>query len=291
MTEPYGSELAHGYGAGMDVNDMPDRARTLDIWESEILAIADLADSLNAQQWQAPTPCPGWSVGDLVAHTIDIELSLTDDPRPEHEPDWALLPHASSDLDRFIEIGIDWRRGRTQAEIVTELRSVAARRRAELDTVPADEQIRSPLGRPITVERMIRMRTLDMWIHEQDIRTAIGSPGGWDSPAAIVTLQQLIEGLPKVWAKQAGAPSGSVLHVVISDVGRGVEAWVVAGDDGMGDVSPPVAEPDVTLTLSFADFELLTAGRADPESVRERVSLAGDPELGGTLLRSMTLTP
>ncbi len=282
---------ADGYGAGMDVAHIPDRAETIDIWQAELEAIADLAASLDDDQWLAASPCPGWSVADLVAHITDIELSLTDDPRPDHEPDWAALPHVSSDTDRFTEVGVDLRRGRPQAEVIGELRTVIARRRAELDVLPADAEMHSPTGRPVDVQRMMRLRILDSWVHEQDIRAAVGRPGGWDTPAAIVTLQQFIAGLPKVWAKQADAPAGSVLHVVVADVGRGVEAWIVSDGAGRGEICAPVSDPAVTLTLTFADLELLAAGRAPVEEVRPRVRLDGDPELNDLVLAAMTMTP
>lgn len=282
---------ADGYGAGMDVAHIPDRAETIDIWQAELEAIADLAASLDDDQWLAASPCPGWSVADLVAHITDIELTLTDDPRPDHVPDWSSLPHVSSDTDRFTEVGVDLRRGRPRAEVIGELREVIARRRAELDALPKDAQMHSPTGRPVDVQRMIRLRTLDSWVHEQDIRTAVGRPGGWDTPAAIVTMQQFIDGLPKVWAKQAQAPADAVLHVVIADVGRGVEAWVVSDGDGRGEVCAPVPEADVTLTLSFTDFEQLCAGRAPVEEVGPRVAVSGDPALVERVLHSMTLTP
>lgn len=275
----------------MDVAHIPDRAETIDIWQAELEIVADLAAALDDEQWQTASPCPGWSVADLVAHLTDIELSLTDDPRPDHVPDWSSLPHVSSDTDRFTEVGVDLRRGWSQQAVVDEFRAVIARRRAELDALADDAEMRSPTGRPVAVTRMMRLRILDSWVHEQDIRTAVGRPGGWDTPAAIVTLQQFLEGLPKVWAKQAGAPEGSVLHVLVADVGRGVEAWVVAEADGRGAICAPVPDPAVTLTLAFADFELLAAGRAPVDEVRGRISLEGDPELTGRLLAAMTMTP
>lgn len=36
----------------------------------ERLDFADLLDELTPQQWQAPTLCAGWTVRDVVAHTI-----------------------------------------------------------------------------------------------------------------------------------------------------------------------------------------------------------------------------
>jgi uncharacterized protein (TIGR03083 family) len=275
----------------MDPRHAPSRAELIDIWQTELETIADLASTLDDEQWSALTPCPGWSVGDLVAHTTDIEQMLARDPRPEHEPDWASLPHAAGDIGRFTEIGVDWRRGRAKADVIEELRATTRSRRATLEAVPDGGEVLSPFGRPTTIERLVSMRILDAWVHEQDIREAIGQPGGMDSDAAILTLQQFVGGLPKVWAKQTQAPSGSTVHLVIADVGRGVEAWASVEADGQGATCDPVPNPTVTLTLTWTDYLALSAGRVGPDSVAERVTVAGDSALGKALLSSMVQTP
>lgn len=275
----------------MDLRHEPPRAELIDIWQAELDTIADLADSLDGDQWISLTPCPGWTVGDLVAHTIDIEEMVAQDPRPEHEPDWAALPHATGDIGRFTEVGVDWRRGRPKADVITELRATARSRRATLDAIPDGGEVLSPFGRPTTVERLLRMRILDAWVHEQDIRAAVDQPGGMDSDAAILTLKQFVGGLPKVWAKQTGAPSGSTVHLIIADVGRGVEAWASVDADGQGVICDPVPDPTVTLTLTWADYLALSAGRVAASSMINRVTLAGDTALGTRLLESMTQTP
>ncbi len=275
----------------MDPRHSPDRDELVRIWHGELLTIADLAAGLDEQQWQASSPCPGWTVGDLVAHVIDIEQVLAQDPRPDHEPDWAALPHATGDVGRFTEVGVDWRRSRPSADVIAELRDTAARRLAQIEAVPVDGEVLSPFGRPTSVERLLRVRTLDTWVHEQDIRTAIGLPGGMDTDAAMVTLQQFLMGLPKAWAKQAAAPAGAVVHLVVSDVGRGVEAWAVVGPDGTGEECAPAAEAAVTVTISWADYLALSAGRVAPEAVIDRMHLDGDVALGQRLLSSLVLTP
>jgi uncharacterized protein (TIGR03083 family) len=275
----------------MDPRHSPDRDEFIGIWDATSTAFLDLAASLDDQQWSAPTPCPGWTAGDLVAHVIDIEQLLDQAPRPQHEPDWDALPHATGDVGRFTEVGVDARRGHARGDVVDEFRATLAARRSALAALPSDAEVLSPFGRPTTQERLLRMRILDTWVHEQDIRRAIGQPGGMASDGAIVALQVFLDGLPKAWAKHVGAPAGSVAHVVISDVGRGVEAWVLVGEDGQGAMSAPVDDPDVELTLSWDDFLTLAAGRAEPESVRGRVHVGGNAERGARLLASLTMTP
>ena len=44
------------------------------IWRivrDERAALCDDLDSFSADEWEAPTACPGWSVHDVVAHLLD----------------------------------------------------------------------------------------------------------------------------------------------------------------------------------------------------------------------------
>jgi hypothetical protein len=82
-----------------------------------------------------------------------------------------------------------------------------------------------------------------------------------------------------------------VVHLVIADVGRGVEAWASVDEDGSGVTCDPSAEATVTLTLAWADYLALSAGREAPAAVGARVSVVGDADLGQRLLASMTQTP
>lgn len=275
----------------MDIRHTPDRGELLNIWQGSLLAIVDLTAEATPEQWSAPTPCPGWSVGDVVAHVIDIEQVLGQEPRPDHVPDFADLPHATGDVGRFTEVGVDWRRGRTPQDVVAELRDTIERRRAQLDSVPVGAEVLSPFGRPTSMERLLSMRILDTWVHEQDIRQGLAQPGGMDSPGAIVTLQQFLGGLPKVWAKQAHAPEGTTVHLVIADAGRGIEAWAVVGTDGLGATCAPVPDPTVEVTMTWHDYLALSAGREDSSDVMGRVTVRGDGELGARLLAAMTQTP
>ena len=83
-----------------------------------------------------------------------------------------------------------------------------------------------PFGNPTTMDRLLRIRIFDTWAHEQDIRAAIGQDGGWDTPAAAVSQEQIVRALPYVWARTVGAPDGSTVRIEVTgpdmprDVGR-----------------------------------------------------------------------
>jgi uncharacterized protein (TIGR03083 family) len=264
----------------------------VDIWEESARTVSSLGRRITDEEWALPTPCPGWAVGDVVAHIIDIEQLLSGDPRPVHEPDWGSLPHATGDFGRFTEIGVDVRRGRPRLEVLDELDDVVSRRRVQLDAHPEGEPAIGPMGNPTTMDRLVRMRIFDTWAHERDIRAAIGDDTEWTTSPARIAYEQITGALPIVWAKNAGAPAGSVavLEVTGPDF-AGVFAAVV-GDDGKGSACPP-AGAAVELAMTWPDLVRRACGRVPAEETARHSSavLAGDPDLAAALLRALTITP
>jgi uncharacterized protein (TIGR03083 family) len=265
----------------------------IDLWEAALATVADLGDASTDEQWRLPTPCPGWSVGDVVAHLIDIEQLMAGSPRPEHEPDWSGLPHAQGDFGRLTEVGVDARRERQRADVLAELRETIALRRSQLDAVPDGAEVIGPFGNPTTMDRLLRIRIFDTWAHQQDIRTALGLDGGWDTPAAAVSQEQIVRALPYVWARTVGAPEGATVRVEITDPSLPRDVCIEATADGKGIDATPGADATVWLTASWPDFMRLACGRIDPSDpdLRTRLVLRGDPALGETLLPALSITP
>lgn len=277
----------------MDLNDIPDQPTLIGIWQDQLVGVADLAETLDAEQWQAGTPCPGWSIGDVVAHLIDIEELLAQNPRPAHEPDWDALPHIQGDFGRFTEVGVDYRRGRSQEAVIAELRELVALRRSQLDDVPDGAEVVGPFGNPTTVDRLLRIRTMDGWMHEQDIRAAAGIDGGWESRGAVITYQQIQRAIPVLWAKTSEAPAGSAVHVRITGPGLVGDVAAAADADGRGAECAVPEDPTVRVAVSWPDLVSLASGRIDPSDVdvRARLTIDGDQALAATFLSALAITP
>lgn len=265
----------------------------IDLWQSALETVAGLGDAATDEQWRLPTPCPGWSVGDVVAHLIDIEQLMAGSARPEHEPDWSALPHAQGDFGRMTEVGVDHRRPQQRRDVVAELRDTIAVRRAQLDAVPDGAEVIGPFGNPTSMDRLLRIRIFDTWAHQQDIRTAMGIDGGWDTPEAAVSQEQIVRALPYVWARTVGAPEGATVRIEITDadLSRDVAVEAVAGGKGID--SEPRSDATVWLTASWPDLMRLACGRvaADDPGLRTRLVLRGDAALGEALLPALSITP
>lgn len=265
----------------------------LDIWQSALETVVALGAAATDEQWQLPTPCPGWSVGDVVAHLVDIEQMMAGSARPEHEPDWSSLPHVQADFGRFTEVGVDMRRAHAREDVLAELQATIELRRSQLDAVPEGAEVIGPFGNPTTMDRLLRIRIFDTWAHQQDIRAALGQDDGWGTPAAAVSQEQIVRALPYVWARTVGAPEGTTVRIEIADpvLSRDVAVTAVAERKGV-DVAPG---PDATvwLTATWPDLMRLACGRVDPDEpgLRSRIVVRGDEALASALLPALSITP
>jgi len=258
-----------------------------DTWTSALenfrLLVASTTD------WSVPTGCPGWSVADLVSHTIDLESMLATDPRPDHDPDWSRLPHATSDFGRRMEVGVDYRRGRSKDELLEELHLTHSRALARLQALGPDASLPWLRG-DMPIPQILSMRTFDIWVHEQDVRVSTGDLGNLDGPGSHQARDYLTAGLPKTWVKGAGAPVGAVLHLIVDGPGLMFESWVRVDDHGRGEF---VAEQPATTTIemSWLAYVTLSAGRHTEQDFTSSAMLDGDAGLGEAFLANMGVTP
>ncbi|MEU5341997.1 MULTISPECIES: maleylpyruvate isomerase family mycothiol-dependent enzyme [unclassified Streptomyces] len=263
-----------------------------DAWTASIDAISELVSPLVEGEWNRRTPCPGWSVRDLVSHVIGLDCEMLGDPRPIHTLPRDLY-HVTNEHQRYMEMQVDVRRHHTAPEMTSELEYTIIRRNRQLrnESRQPDALVRAPLSTEVTLEEAMRNRSFDLWVHEQDLRTALGRPGNLDSPGAYVARDVLLSRLPKVVAKDAGAPPNSA---VVFDVHGPLEFLRTVRVDAEGNGSidgAPSLGPAATLTLDWETYFRLACGRVTPEAVADRLKTEGDPELTAAILRNFAVTP
>ncbi|WP_420716286.1 maleylpyruvate isomerase family mycothiol-dependent enzyme [Streptomyces sp. H27-H1] len=279
-------------GVPLTVHPHPSLQPYADAWTHSIEAISELVLPLTEGEWNRATPCPNWSVRDIVSHVIGIECEQLGDPRPIHTLPRDLR-HVVDEFSRYMEVQVDVRRHHTAPEMTSELEYTIIRRSRQLrnEKRDPDTMIRGPLGEPATLEDSLRLRAFDVWMHEQDLRAALGAPGNWDSPGAQVARDVLLAGLPKVVAKKAGAPANSA---VVIDVHGALEFMrtVRVNTEGRGTIDKaPSLGPAVTLTLDWETYVRLAAGRVRPHTVADRVKVEGDQALAEAILTQFSVTP
>jgi len=262
------------------------------VWSS----LVALGHELTEAEFDLPTGCPGWTVRDQFSHVIGTELLLQAVGAPPASR--ADGPHVRNELGALNERFVEARRHLPGHAVVAELDELATRRLAALRELDAEAEIArsaSPLELLPYVD-YVSTRTIDAWIHEQDVRIATGCPGGHGGEAERMTLDRLEASLPYVLARRVGAPCGTTLRVdVAGPLGRTVQLAVDAGADGAPRaIATPVIDgwPTAVVRLEQATFVARACGRISATAARAapRTETAGDAPLALAFLASMVVT-
>lgn len=261
----------------------------VDAWWSSVQDLLALLEGLGPDDWATPTDLAGWDVKAVASHTAHLESLLAGGP--DEQAEVGDLPHITGPMGQFTEIGVVTRRGADPAMIVDELRTRTAARRATLVAEPPEDATAPAPGIfgmiGWSTRTLLRNRPLDVWMHEQDIRRAVGRPGGMDTAGAQHTADYLAETFGFVVGKRVAPPVGTtaVLAVEGSD-----PIAVEIGEDGRGRTLASLpAQPTVRLDMDRESFIVLAGGRraAAPGAVR----IAGDQDLGQRIVSRLATTP
>jgi uncharacterized protein (TIGR03083 family) len=265
-----------------------DRDHMVEALDEEWDALLALAADLAPDDWGCATDLPGWSVKDVYAHVIGTESMLLGRPMPDVDlPDE--LPHVHNEIGRANEAWVTAYRDRSGAEVLADLAEVIFERRAVLagmDQAAFDARSWTPAGED-TYGRFMRIRVMDQWFHEQDVREAIGRPGHLEGLAPEVTLDEVTTAMGYVIGKQVGFPSGtSVRFNLRGPMSHRLDIRVT---DRARVVDQLAEEPTITITMPGATFCRLVGGRRpwDHPWVRAAVVVEGDTDLAPQLLSNL----
>lgn len=256
---------------------MTDLKLYVDAWRES----ADAVLALEPDDWDVPTDLPGWTAKDVLAHLVHLERVLVEGETETEQTGGNTVPAD------YTNAGVDALRGVPVEQLRADLRDLVARRAETLVDLP-DPQTKAtgaPAGADWTWDVALRNRAIDMWSHEQDIRRAVGLPGGLGTLGAHVTTATFSAALPFILGRRAKAPAGAAVRWVVTGPVP-VDATIAVGDDGRARATD--VAPATTLTMDTEAFIVLAGGRRGPDDVEVRVE--GDTELAQRVLAAMTVT-
>ena len=271
------------------MTDQERLAGYIDVWWSAISDFTTLLEELDPAEWDTMTDLPGWDVRAVAAHVAHLEGILAGGP--EETADVGEPPHVTGFMGLYTEIGVVNRRTTSPDAIINEIReSATTRHTLLLAAPPTDGSVKPEVvfgGVPWTWEVLLRNRPLDVWMHEQDVRRAVGRPGGLDTAPAKHTAEYLADSLGFVLGKKVGAAPGTSL---VLDMAGSEPCAFVINDAGRGErLSDPPTDPTVTLRMDRATFVVLAGGRCPADA--DAVTIQGDQVLGQQVVDAMATTP
>ena len=286
-------------------------------FEQTLRAVLSLGQGCRADDFGVATECPGWTVQDQLAHVSSIEVAIAGGSEPPEVPD---LPHVLNHFGRYMERGVAERRWWSGHGVVDELADAIDRRMAALRApgLTADTPVALPLSISLpasTLGELMVLRTRDVWAHEQDLRVALGRPGGLDTVGAAIFTQTMFQSLGLLASRVAKVPVGEVVvlestgpvvgvvgtRIGVRDDGKplGValseaESEALRPSAGSADGPDGAAQPaqPIGVTWISMDTDALTrrgAGRRSVEATRYAVS--GDPAIAHAVVEALVITP
>jgi uncharacterized protein (TIGR03083 family) len=255
-----------------------------DVWTS----LAFLGAGLTDEEWGRPTPCPGWSVAAQYAHVIGTESMLLGRPNPDAEA--GRPAHVRNDIGGFNEVWVVALGRLPREQVLAQFDEVTAARRQVLAAM-SEEDFSAPSWTPIgqaDYRRFMQIRVFDCWVHEQDIRVALGRPGHQDGAAAEQAVDEIVRALGYIVGKKAGAPAGSRVTIELTGpVKRTIHITVDGRAQVVDDLDGPAT---ASVALGSTPFTRLACGRVDPAANLGDVQLAGDTDLAGRIVANLPFT-
>jgi uncharacterized protein (TIGR03083 family) len=143
----------------------------------------------------------------------------------------------------------------------------------------------SPIG-TVPYRDFMRLRVFDCWVHEQDIRRALGLPCTMAGHLAQQAVARMAAAMPYVVGKRVTPPDGTtVVFMVTGDAGS-TFPLEMAGSRARPLVTAP-DNPTVRLEMDPEAFICLTCGRGDSWALvaAGRIRIQGDEALGRQIIQ------
>jgi uncharacterized protein (TIGR03083 family) len=240
--------------------------------------------------YQAATPCPGWSVRDVLSHLIGFELMLQGGSVPAHEGPWP--SHVKNPVGEINEAFVQAYRDTPGDELLSIFRRTTALSIERLRGLSDEEWEKvgwSPEGeRPY--HRFQETRVLDSWIHLQDMRDALLEPADDHGPGEEIVVNRFESVLPYVLAKRANAPDGTVVRINLSGrLARSVLLEVENGRAAARETSEKI--PNLELSTAVAIFWRRAAGRISAEAFlrASATDVRGDEKLALAMAEGLAI--
>jgi uncharacterized protein (TIGR03083 family) len=247
-----------------------------------------LLRGLSAEEWNATTVCPGWTVKDVAAHLLDSALRRLSAHRDGHA-----LPPAGLEggLAQFINVmNREWVSAsrRLSPRILIEMLDVHGGEMADflmtLDPNADAIWAVSWAGEETSANWFDVARELtERWHHQQQIRDATRRPPLYDPRFFRPVIETFVRALPHTY-RAVEAPAGSAVRFQIAEVGqwsivRNGERWI------LGEEERPLA----TVCMSGdTAWRLFTKGLTR-EAARSRVEISGDRRYGEPVLSTLAI--
>ncbi|MCH7577299.1 MAG: maleylpyruvate isomerase family mycothiol-dependent enzyme [Chloroflexi bacterium] len=274
-----------------------DPVLVVDLFPAERDALLELLSGLSEEEWSRPTVCAGWSVKDVALHLLGDDIGKLSRGRDAFSGA-AFVPKEGRDFEAdllaFInEANERWVRAtrRISPHLLCDLLRFTGeetqRYFQSLNLFEVGEPVSWAGPEPAPVWLNIAREYTERWLHQQQIRDAVGKPGLKESRAFAPVLDTFVRALPHTF-RGVLAPEGALVKLAISGDAGG-EWSLVRGDGKWGLYLDADVEPIAVVVMDQETaWRLFTKGISKDEA-SANATLSGDRSLGMKVLDTVSI--
>lgn len=238
----------------------------------QLAALLGVLSEMPSDGWDRITICDPWTVKDVAAHLVELELQFGRVYRGE-------ASELTTDNDAAVE---RWRRVDGETVRYSLWHHGSATQRV-IDTRPEDSWRRemTHMGSPIELRRALPMHLFELAVHSHDITAALGAPPIWGDRG-----RSLVEfAIGDAPAALALTPASGAVEIAVPEAGprlldgRSGE-WLLGTDDD---------QPTVRWKTDVETLMLVTTGRLPVGDALAHSEVDGDRALLETVLADWQL--
>ena len=254
-----------------------------------------LLRGLSRADWERPTTATAWTVRDVAAHLLDVDIRRLSAHRDGHAPPppgGALASYR--DLVGYLDqLNATWVAAarRIGPPVLVDLLAVTGAQVAAFVTgLDPDGPALYPVswaGEETSANWLdVGREFTERWHHQQQIREAVGAPGlvqpRWLRPVLEISMRAL----PHAYREVAAADGAAVMVAVEGPAGR---TWTLVRDGRAWRLcTGAAAAPVARVRLSEDTAWRLFFGVPMPDA-RARLAIEGDEAVGAVVLRAIAI--
>ena len=254
-----------------------------------------LLRELDPSDWSRPTACALWSVKDIAAHLLDTNVRRLSFGRDglDPTPDTPVTSHADlvSYLNRLNAQWVAAGKRMSPVVLIDLLDFTAGQVHAFFQSLDPHSPALFPVawaGEDVSPNWFdIGREYTERWLHQQQIRDAVGVPGLTGRVWLHPTLDIFVRALPHTFRHTTVAPGSSVRVEIQGDAGG---VWTMVRSEAAWELfmgSDPAPAAAILLDQETA-WKLFSKG-LDRDAARRQIQLQGDTTLGETVLTSLAV--